>query len=75
MATVVAAQQSTASLALGLLIKPFIAIGNFLIVLGENSSRMQKVKTLNAMTDEQLAEKGLTREDIVRHVFADSMHV
>jgi uncharacterized protein YjiS (DUF1127 family) len=74
MATV-AVQQSTASLALGLLIKPFIAIGNFLIVLGENSSRMQKVKTLNEMTDEQLAAKGLTREDIVRHVFADSMYV
>jgi len=47
-----------------LLTKPFNAIA-------ESSSRMQLVNQLNAMSDAQLAEKGLTREDIVRHVFAD----
>jgi len=54
-----------------LLTKPFNAIGTFFVALAESSSRMQLVNQLNAMSDAQLAEKGLTREDIVRHVFAD----
>ncbi|MFY0597771.1 MAG: DUF1127 domain-containing protein [Cognatishimia sp.] len=72
MATV-AIQSGASFSALRLLAKPFIAIGTFLVALAESSSRMQLVNQLNAMSDAQLAEKGLTREDIVRHVFADRM--
>ncbi|MGY9045646.1 hypothetical protein P775_21525 [Puniceibacterium antarcticum] len=35
----------------------------------ENQPRMRGVRALQAMSDAQLAERGLKREDIVRHVF------
>lgn len=53
--------------------KPFSAINSFFIALAEAGSRMQRIEALNAMSDEDLAAKGLSREDIVRHVFADKM--
>lgn len=46
-----------------------------MIVAAENSSRMKRIEALNAMTDEQLAERGLKRDEIVRHVFQDLMYV
>ncbi|WOI55731.1 DUF1127 domain-containing protein [Palleronia sp. LCG004] len=49
----------------------FSAIGHGLIAMGENSSRYRRLQALNAMTDEQLAQRGLKRENLVRHVFAD----
>lgn len=52
---------------------PFAFIGNFLVSLAETNVYIARIETLNAMTDEQLAERGLKREDIVRHVFADKM--
>lgn len=58
---------------LRILATPFSAFGRFLVFAAENSTRMQTIERLNAMTDEQLAAKGLTRETIVRHVFADRM--
>ncbi|MDA5556612.1 DUF1127 domain-containing protein [Shimia sp. MMG029] len=67
---------SAAPFALGkLLAAPFRAIGNGLIALAENNSRVQQIETLNAMSDAQLAERGLRREEIVRHVFRDYMHL
>lgn len=36
-----------------------------------NNARLRELERLNAMTDEQLAARGLRREDIVRHVFRD----
>lgn len=50
---------------------PFRAIGNFLVLIMENNSRVQLVERLNAMSDEQLAAKGIKRDDIVRYVFRD----
>ena len=35
------------------------------------NSRIEKVNALQALSDEQLAKRGLKREDIVRYVFAD----
>lgn len=35
----------------------------------ENDGRMKRVKALNAKSDEELAEIGLRREDIVPFVF------
>ncbi len=49
----------------------FTAIGHGLIAMGENSSRYRRLQALNAMSDEQLAARGLKRSEIVRHVFAD----
>lgn len=54
---------------------PFRAIGHFFVLVMENNSRAQLAERLNAMSDAQLAEKGLKREDIVRYVFRDCMYV
>lgn len=35
------------------------------------NSRVREVERLQALSDETLAQKGLKREDIVRHVFRD----
>ncbi|KAA9008372.1 DUF1127 domain-containing protein [Histidinibacterium aquaticum] len=37
----------------------------------ENMSRHQEVEKLNRMSDRQLADMGIARQDIVRHVFRD----
>ncbi len=55
--------------ALKTLAAPFNAIGRFLIYLAESNSRMKQLEALSAMSDEQLATRGLKREDIVMRVF------
>ncbi len=42
-----------------------------LVSMAENSPRMKALNTLHAMDDKQLADMGLRREDIARHVFRD----
>lgn len=49
---------------------PFRAIGRGLIRMAENSSRMKAVERLNALSDEELAARGLNRVDEVRRIFA-----
>lgn len=39
----------------------------------ETLSRARELERLNALSDRQLADMGLRREDIVRHVFRDKM--
>ncbi|WP_417718890.1 DUF1127 domain-containing protein [Salipiger sp.] len=46
-------------------------IGNALVAVGEANPRLRRVEALQRMTDEQLAARGIRREDIVRHVFHD----
>ncbi|MGR3364784.1 MAG: hypothetical protein ACU0CY_11450 [Maritimibacter harenae] len=41
----------------------------------EARSRQAEIAALEAMTDDQLAERGLTRDGIVRHVFADTYYL
>lgn len=41
----------------------------------ENSSRARQLDHYTSMSDEQLKEIGLRREDIVRHVFRDRLHI
>ncbi|SEN82325.1 DUF1127 domain-containing protein [Palleronia pelagia] len=53
----------------------FAQIGHGLVAMGENSSRYRRLTALNRLSDAQLAERGLKREDIVRHVFADVFYV
>ncbi|WP_420863123.1 DUF1127 domain-containing protein [Algirhabdus cladophorae] len=61
-------------------------VGAFLNTLGdrlfsafnvavEANGRMARVEALQALSDEQLAAKGLRREDIARHVFSDIFDV
>ncbi len=56
------------------LVAPFKAIGRFFVQIMESNSRLHQVEQLNALTDEELAKRGLRREDIVRFVFRDYMH-
>ncbi|WP_177172759.1 hypothetical protein [Loktanella sp. DSM 29012] len=37
-------------------------------------SRLDQIERLNAKTDTELAEMGLRRQDITRHIFADLMN-
>ena len=55
-----------------LLAAPFQAIGNAVMYLAENNFRVKQLEALSALTDEQLAERGLKREDIVLKVFGAS---
>ncbi|MGY3438870.1 MULTISPECIES: DUF1127 domain-containing protein [unclassified Marinovum] len=50
-------------------------IGNFLVSIAENDHRIKKVDFLNGLSDAELTKRGIRREDIVRHVFADSMGI
>ena len=54
-----------------ILLAPFRAIGRFFIAVMEQNSRVQMVERLNAKSDEQLAELGIKRDEIVHHVFRD----
>lgn len=54
-----------------LIAKPFAAIGGFLVRMMDGNDRVREVEKLNAMSDAQLARRGLKRENIVRHVFRD----
>lgn len=60
---------------LSALAAPFRAMGQFLISLAEAGPRMDEVRRLNAMTDADLAARGLTREGEVRRIFADRFHI
>ncbi len=53
----------------------FDRIINFLVSIAESNGRMRAVERLNAMSDQELAARGLKREDIVRHVFRDMLYV
>ncbi|WP_323006786.1 hypothetical protein [Pseudorhodobacter sp.] len=71
--TYVAAAKPVASLA-SLAARPFIAFYNLLILLAEMNPRMEAVNKLNALTDAQLAERGTTRGEEVRRLFANKYH-
>ncbi len=49
----------------------FRNIGNSLIAASEASSRIHQIQALEAKSDEELAEMGLRRDQIVHHVFKD----
>lgn len=53
----------------------FRSIFNALVFLAESDHRMKSIERLTAMSDDELAQRGLKREDIVRHVFRDSLYV
>lgn len=51
------------------------AIGDFFTLITESNWRVREAERLQAMTDVQLAARGLRREDIARHVFRDMFYV
>lgn len=52
----------------------FSSIGRFLVDLGEAHPRMRRVQQLQAMSDAELAKRGLQRDEIVRYVFQDMFY-
>lgn len=49
---------------------PFVALGNAMIRIAEANSQLHQAQFLQSLSDEELTNRGLTRDDIVRHVFA-----
>lgn len=47
----------------------------FFVSAMENNSRMREIERLRAMSDEDLASRGLTRDRIAMHVFRDVMTI
>ena len=43
--------------------------------VAESNHRMKEIHRLQAMTDEDLAKRGLSRDGIVQHVFRDVYYV
>lgn len=51
------------------------AIKSFASAYVEARSRQGAIAALEAMSDKELAERGIEREDIVRHVFSDTYYL
>ena len=47
------------------------SVWNWLVKVGERRARTAELSYYMSMTDEELAKRGLRREDVVRHVFRD----
>lgn len=57
------------------LARPFAAVLNFLIALGESGSKMEAVRHLHTQSDADLAAKGTTRVAEVNRIFAPYMYL
>ncbi len=53
----------------------FSSIFDVMLNLAESNRRAKEIERLNAMSDEQLAARGLKRTDIVRYVFRDMLYI
>lgn len=53
----------------------FTGIFNFLVSISTAQSRVRQIEFLCALTDEELAERGLSRQDIVRYVYRDAYYI
>jgi len=54
----------------------FVAsLGNGLIRYAEKRSRQAEYAALDRLSDEELAARGMTRDDIVRVVFRDLLYI
>lgn len=58
-----------------ILIAPFAAIGRFMVLVAESGPRMQQVRRLNELSDEDLAALGTSRPEMVRKIFGGSLHI
>lgn len=57
------------------ILRAFSALGAALVRMGENSEPVRKIKVLQAMSDEELAARGLTRDDITRYALSGSYYL
>lgn len=48
---------------------------NGLIIMGEASAKARMVHALNELSDEELARRGLDRQDLVKRIFTDGYHI
>ncbi|WP_425100957.1 DUF1127 domain-containing protein [Tropicibacter sp. S64] len=46
-----------------------------LVMIAESNPRMREIERLTAKSDDDLEAMGLKREDIVRHVMRDMLHI
>jgi len=53
----------------------FRTVGGALISVAEANQRVHAVERLNQKSDAELAQLGIRREDIVRYVFRDMLHI
>ena len=53
----------------------FSALFDGLVRIAENNPKMRQINALAALSDEQLAARGLKREDIAHYVFKSSYWV
>ncbi|MFP4240211.1 DUF1127 domain-containing protein [Rhodosalinus sp.] len=51
------------------------AIADFFENVAASNRRLRQVQYLQSLTDEELAQRGLKRENIVHHVFCDLYYV
>jgi uncharacterized protein YjiS (DUF1127 family) len=50
-------------------------VWNALVSMGESNSLVRQMQALQDLSDAELAERGIKREDIARHVFAASAYI
>ncbi|MEM1389069.1 MAG: DUF1127 domain-containing protein [Pseudomonadota bacterium] len=53
----------------------FASIGEALLSFAESRARMHQFERFTRMSDAELAEIGLRREDIARHVYRDMLYL
>ena len=53
----------------------FASIWSGMVFLAENSARARAVQQLNEMSDAELEARGVTRQDMVRKIFADKFYL
>jgi len=53
----------------------FTRVGELLMAFSEAQSRSHQIQRLQAMSDEALAKRGLSRDRIVHHVFRDQLYL
>lgn len=51
---------------------PFVAVGRFLVLLGEAHPKMRALDHLGRISDRELAERGLTRDGEMRRIMGVS---
>ena len=53
----------------------FATLGQGMNAYMHRKSRMDEIEALNAKTDSELADIGITRDDIPRYVFRDTFYI
>lgn len=58
-----------------IIVQAFVKAFDFLVMIGENNARVRQLERLQAMSDAELAARGLKRDQLVRYVFSDFLYV